>query len=322
MPFRRNVADDHLGRTFGFHRAIVIRIADDLVRCRDVDILRIGRRLKCDAVGPVQVLGEDFGLGRRAARFACAEHEHASGATLRQEDIAVRRDAQRARLLEPACEHLHREALRHFRYRALLRIDDLRAPRHRAFGVRAHHRRWQIGRPDVAANPGGVGLPVVANGSCSGAHLGALSGCERSATEELNRSEQDRDGRRVHVFLHRQIAMSCALGKQRHHRCIVFDPERSVQFVTIRRLFLCKAVGVPFDPLQRSARKHSRFSSAPCVARVVSAAGNGSPRTGTTPAFPPRRSRPRADFRSPHRHARRQARALGASLRRAPCCPP
>ena len=106
MALRWNVADDHLSRTRRFDGTAAIRVADDLVRRGHIDIPGIGGRLEDDAVGPVQVFGEDLGLRRRAAR-ACAEHEHAPRAALRQEDVDIRRDPHFSRLLEPRGEHLH-----------------------------------------------------------------------------------------------------------------------------------------------------------------------------------------------------------------------
>ena len=154
VPLRRNVADDHFGRTRRFDGSAAIRIANHLVRRRHIDVLGVGRRLEDDAVRPVEIRGEDLGLRRRAAR-ACAEHEHPAGPALRQEDVAVRRDAKRARLLESASEHLHREALPDFRQHALRRLDYLHGAGDRFFSVRARRRRRQVGRLDMAASAPG-----------------------------------------------------------------------------------------------------------------------------------------------------------------------
>ena len=85
----------------GLDRAISVRKAHHLVGRCDVDVPRTGGGVKDDAVGFFQVLGEDFGLRRQLARGS-TEHQHASGAALRQENVAIRRDAQRARLFEPS----------------------------------------------------------------------------------------------------------------------------------------------------------------------------------------------------------------------------
>ena len=79
-----------------------------------------------DAVGPVQVLGEDLGLRRRAFGRVGGEDQDAPAPAFRHEDVAVRRDPDDARLFQAAGEHLHREALRHIRHLALRRLDHLR----------------------------------------------------------------------------------------------------------------------------------------------------------------------------------------------------
>ena len=155
VPLRRNVADDHFGRTRRLGVSAAIRISDHLVRRRDIDVFGIVGRLEDDAVGPVQFLGEDLGLRRRAAASA-RNTSTRPAAALRQEDVAVRRDAKGARLLESGGEHLHREAVRYFGQRALRRLDHLRVAGDRLFRIRARRRRWQVRRLDVAANAGGV----------------------------------------------------------------------------------------------------------------------------------------------------------------------
>ena len=159
----RNVADDHLGRPARLAGAGAVRIADHLVRRRHVDPLWIGGGDEGDAVGPVEVPGEDAGL-RGCPGVASLVHQHPPGTALGDEDVAVRRNADPARLLEPAGEHAHREAVRHPGRRARGRGDHRRGLGHRRLGVGARHRRRrQVGRPEVIAGPRG-GAPPVAEG--------------------------------------------------------------------------------------------------------------------------------------------------------------
>ena len=192
MPLGGNVADDDFGRTRGFGGAALVRVADHLVRRGHIHVLGIGGRNECDAIGPVEVLGKDF-MFRRGACRAFPEHEHATRAALRQEDVAVRRDAERARLLEPAGEHFHGEAVRHFRQRALRRRDHLHRRGVRLFRLRRFWRR-QVRRLDVALNAGGVALPAVERRG-AGFHACVLRGRDRSRKCQC---QNDRKRRSAH----------------------------------------------------------------------------------------------------------------------------
>ena len=205
VPLHREVADDHFGRPARFAGAAAIRVADHLVRRRHVDVPRIGGRQEGDAVGPVEVPGKDVGRRWRAARLARGEDEHAPGTALRNEDVAVRRHAHSARLVEPAGEHAYLEAVRHARRRAPRGLHHLRGVGDRRFGVGARHRRrGQIGRPDVVANPGCVASPV-AEDARPGTRLRArgMAAGERSQQDRQKQETKRGPSRSAHAVLPR-----------------------------------------------------------------------------------------------------------------------
>ena len=137
---------------FGLRRrgqiAAAVGVSDDLAGCRDINISRVRpRRIERDAEGAVGSGGEDVGLRRRTIARG-AQNAYASGAALRDEDIAVGRDAHNAGFLETAGEKFDMKA------RGRLRGGPVRSRRH-ARGIRgwlARERRRHVLRREFAAN--------------------------------------------------------------------------------------------------------------------------------------------------------------------------
>ncbi len=98
--FTQGRHDDFRGAT-GPEIAGVIGEPHHRVVVRDVDPLRVFTRgVKCDAEGPVESVGENVSLGRAVCAIGSPEHAEAVRAGLGDEDIAVGRHPQQARILQ------------------------------------------------------------------------------------------------------------------------------------------------------------------------------------------------------------------------------
>ena len=104
---------DDFGRPRRLGLAAAIGEAHDAVGLGDIDVTRVRpRRIEGDAERAVEPVGEDGGARRLGRAVGGAEHGDAAGAALGDEDVAVRRDAHDARLLEAGGEQADGEALR------------------------------------------------------------------------------------------------------------------------------------------------------------------------------------------------------------------
>ena len=115
-PPRRRPPPGRLGQIFrGAARlqiAILVGEAHDAVGVADVDVLGIGSQgIERDAEGLVQAFGEDGRLLRLAVGVDAAKDPDLAGLALGQEEVAVGRDAQQARIVETGGVELDLEAL-------------------------------------------------------------------------------------------------------------------------------------------------------------------------------------------------------------------
>jgi hypothetical protein len=188
MALGRDVRDNDFGGPRRLPVAAAIGIADHLIRGGYIDVLRfVTWRMECDAERPLQLLGEDFRCGRPAFRSGGGEHQDSPALAFGDENIAVRRDPDDARLLQSLGERLHGKAVRHVRRLALRCLDHLRHELEiRLLGVVLMMAwRRQVGGLDVATDAGGVVLPG-AEGFGAGAHL--LGGHWRKQSERERKS--------------------------------------------------------------------------------------------------------------------------------------
>ena len=101
----------------------VIRKTYHRVHVGDIHPLRICPRIERDAKGSVQSGGENLHLLGLTRFGDSTEHLNVAGGGFSQEDIAVRSNADDARIVQPGRIKLHLETLRSFR-------PDIRRPRY------------------------------------------------------------------------------------------------------------------------------------------------------------------------------------------------
>src|SRR5271165_2014600 len=111
----RQSGDDRLCRAGGLEIPRAVGKANDTVGVRDIDIARVrSRRPEGDAEGLVEVFSESVDL-RRLGAIRGAQYPDPSRATLGDKDVAARRHAHQARVVETAGEEVNGEAGWRFR---------------------------------------------------------------------------------------------------------------------------------------------------------------------------------------------------------------
>src|SRR5207248_2060572 len=121
----RNVGDDLLLPSARLEIAVLVRKPDHLPGLADVDPARIGAgRMEGDPERLLQPRGEDLVALRLARSFLGAKDADAAWRAFREEQVAVRRDADEARVVEAARELLHLEPVRHAGPRILGALPD------------------------------------------------------------------------------------------------------------------------------------------------------------------------------------------------------
>ena len=127
---------------------VVIREADNLIGVAYVEILRIGsKRVERDPERLMQASGENRHLLRMPLRIHAAEDANLAGLAFGQEDVAVGRGAQLARVVQTGGVKLHLEALGSLGPRVLRARDHRRSV---VYGL-IRRGRGQVGRGQVAA---------------------------------------------------------------------------------------------------------------------------------------------------------------------------
>ena len=170
-------------------RSPLIGKAHDRVGLGDIDVARVRpRRIEGDAERAVEAGGEDVATSRLGRAVGGAEDADAPGAALGDENVAVRRDAHDARLVETRGEQADGEARRRLRHGAGGPRDDPRR-----IGGRA--RAPGAGRSaavNLAANARRVGAPIAIGGG-AGARR-AVVGERRRATSGRQQAGRRREG--------------------------------------------------------------------------------------------------------------------------------
>src|SRR5581483_9818691 len=115
-----NTGDDRLARAARPRVAAPVREAHDRSRVRHVNVLRVrADRIEGDAEWLIQALGEEFADFGPAIAVRVAQHADAVRPRFRDEEIALRRGADHARVREIVRKLLDAEARRHLWHRAL-----------------------------------------------------------------------------------------------------------------------------------------------------------------------------------------------------------
>ena len=153
----RDVRHDHLRFGSRVQVSVLVREPHDAARLADVDEARIrAGRIEGDAERPVEARREDLVDLRLARAVFRAQHAHAAGPALGDEEIAVRRGADQPRIVEAGLELLDAEAGGRLRPGVRGPRDDSRAV---VDGLRRVGRR-QVRRADPPADSGRIRRPV------------------------------------------------------------------------------------------------------------------------------------------------------------------
>ena len=164
---------DHLGCAAGVQVARLVRKTNDRIVVRDVEPLgMISGRIKSNAERPVEMIGENLVLRGRLGSVGGPQHTQAIGGGLSQENVAIGRDPQQARIGQAADKKLHREVRRDGELGVRRRLHNFGSipGGGRAVG------RGQIRDGKMMLHPGRGIFPIAGTGlglhRCHGGHTG------------------------------------------------------------------------------------------------------------------------------------------------------
>ncbi len=186
----RNIRNDHLRLSTSLKIPVLVREADNATGLGDVDPARFrAERVERDVERAVETGGEHLVHLRFSGPVFRAQHAHAPGTALREEDVPIGSCSDQTRILQTGLKLFDSEAVR----RAWPRIGGTRHdPRAAVDGLRREWRR-QIGQRDPAPNARRIGRPV-AERALAGENLGRL--CLPRGRRRLRSKESCRQAQR------------------------------------------------------------------------------------------------------------------------------